>query len=156
MMGFLTAGVTSADAVGVFAQWQDANDMDSGFGFGVKHKFQIIPVIAIEARASWLHYDGSKGFATTDLFPLEAVGRAKLGLFYGGIGLGYYIATGDPLALKNSLGYSFLAGAEFTLFGLGAFAEGRYLLLEPDEKNIGGTRDMGGFGVNVGVVLPFF
>jgi hypothetical protein len=156
MSGVLAGGFSSAHAIGAFLQWQDAGDMDSGFGFGLKKKFQIIPIVAVEARASWLHYDQSGRYPDLDMFPLEAVGRAKLAFFYGGLGVGYFINTGDD-SPKNSLGWSIVVGGEFTLFGLGAFAEGRYLFLEPDEKDsIGGSRDMGGLGANVGVILPFF
>ncbi len=156
MAGVLTGGVSSAKAIGVFAQWQDSKDADSGFGFGVKHKFQIIPIVAVEARASWLNYGSDGDAGDLNMFPLEAVGRAKLGLFYGGVGLGYYLMSGD-YSPKNTVGFSILAGAEFTLFGLGAFAEARYLVLDADgHDDIGGSVDMGGIGANVGVVLPFF
>jgi hypothetical protein len=51
----------------------------------------------------------------------------------------------------NSVGGFLGAGVDFSLGGLGAFAELRYLLLEP-----GGTYggDLSGFGANVGVTLP--
>mgnify|MGYP001813875490 CR=1 FL=1 len=154
MAGVLAGGVSTANAIGIFAQWQDSKDADSGFGFGVKHKFQIVPIVAIEARASWLNYGGDGG--DFNMFPLEAVGRASLGLFYGGAGVGYYISSGD-YSPDNTLGFSILGGAEFTLFGLGAFAEARYLFLDADgPSGYGGSVDMGGIGANVGVILPFF
>ena len=150
-VGFLTAGATGADAIGVFAEWQDSKDANSGFGLGVGHKFQIIPIVAAEARVSWIRYDGG-----LDMFPLEALGRAKLGLFYAGAGIGYYIFSAD-FAPKNTVGGFLMGGGEFTLLGLGAFAELRYLFLEPDNDDIiGGKIDMGGFGALVGVILPFF
>ena len=139
-----------AHAIGIFGQWQDS-DGESGYGLGLKHEFSIIPIISIEARASWLRY--SNDVADLDMFPLEAFGKAKLGMFYGGVGLGYYIMSGD-YAPKNTAGGFAALGIEFTLGGLGAFGEVRYLYLEPDME-AGGTVEMSGVGANVGVILPF-
>ena len=143
-----------AGALGAFAHWQNSEDMDSGFGFGVKHKFQIVPVLSAEARAAWIGY-GSKGsLASLNMYPLEAIAKAKLGLLYGGAGVGWYPFSGD-LSPKASVGGTILAGGEFTLFGLGAFAEGRYLFLEADEDDsIGTKRKMDGFGASLGVIIP--
>ncbi len=141
-----------ARAIGIFAQWQDSKDADSGYGVGLKKSFSIIPIISVEARASWLRYSGD-GSENLDMFPLEAFGRVSLGMFYGGVGLGYYIMSGDN-APKNSLGGFAAAGIEIGLAGLGVFGELRYLYLEPDHE-LGGTVDMSGIGANVGVTLPF-
>ena len=144
----ITAGsVTPAKAVNIFAQWQDTKDLDSGFGLGVGHKFQIIPIVSVEGRISYLRFD--KNSVGLNMFPFEALGRAKLGLFYGGVGLGYYFFSGD-FKPDNSFGGFIAGGIEFTLFGLGAYGELRYLLLEPDGGNLNG------FGAGLGVVLPFF
>jgi len=147
-LGFVTMTATSAHALGIFAQWQDAKDMDGAFGLGLKHTFSIVPIVGIEARVSYLRYSDGDGL---NLFPLEAFGRVNLGLFYGGVGLGYYIFSGNDLKPDNSVGGFLGAGVDFSLGGLGAFAELRYLLLEP-----GGTYggDLSGFGVNAGVTLP--
>jgi len=147
--------VLPAHAIGVFGQWQDSKDADSGYGLGLKHEFSIIPIISVEARASWLRYSADDGEGDLDMFPLEAFGRAKLGMFYGGVGLGYYIFSGD-YSPKNSVGGFAAAGIEITLLGLGAFGELRYLYLEPDlDGDISGTVDMSGIGANIGVTLPF-
>lgn len=155
-MLFTMGHVSPAKAIGGFVQWQSTNDMNSGFGLGLKKKFQIIPIIAIEGRASWMNIDADSPRPSLNAFPLEIVGRAKLGLIYGGGGLGYYLFSGDDPRPKSSGGGFVMGGAEFTLLGLGAFAEIRYLFLEPDLKDLRGSRDLGGFGANVGVVLPFF
>jgi len=139
-----------ANAIGIFGQWQDS-DGESGYGLGLKHEFSIIPIISIEARASWLRY--SDDVADLDMFPLEAFGKAKLGMFYGGIGLGYYIMSGD-FAPDSSLGGFAALGIEFGLGGIGAFGEIRYLYLEPDYES-GVSVDMSGIGANLGVTLPF-
>ena len=154
-MIFTTICTLPVNAIGFFAQWQDSKDEDSGYGFGLKQSFSIIPIISVEARASWLRYSSDDGAEDLDMFPLEAFGRASLGMFYVGLGAGYYIFSGES-APKNSFGGFAAAGIEITLLGLGAFGELRYLYLEPElDSNIGGTSDMNGFGANVGVILPF-
>lgn len=139
-----------AHAIGIFGQWQDS-DGESGYGLGLKQDFSIIPIISIETRISWLRY--SNDLSDLDMFPLEVFGKAKLGIFYGGVGLGYYMMSGD-FAPKNSFGGFAALGLEFDLSGLGAFVELRYLYLEPDFDS-GGTVEMSGIGANVGVSLPF-
>jgi hypothetical protein len=144
-----------SSSIGVFAQWQDSKDADSGYGFGVKHDFSIIPIISVEARASWLMYSGSGDEGDLDMFPLEAFACVKSGMLYGGVGVGYYILSGDN-SPKDSLGGFAAMGIDFNILGLGAFGELRYLYLEPDLDNEkGGTVDMSGIGANVGVTLPF-
>jgi hypothetical protein len=148
--GMLVISATPASALGVFSHWQDSEDMSSGFGFGLKHKFQIVPIVAIEARGAWINYGSEGRWPDLDMFPLEIAGRAKFGLFYGGLGTGYYLFSGD-FKSDDEVGGFIFTGAEFTLLGLGAFAELRYLTLEP-----GGDygRDLTGFGASLGVILP--
>lgn len=154
VVGLLAASAAPVAALGAFAHWQNSKDADSGFGFGLKHKFQIIPVFSAEARATWVGYGSSGSLESLNMYPLEAIGKAKLGLLYGGAGVGYYLFSGD-LSPKSSVGGTVLAGGEFTLFGLGAFAEGRYLFLEADEDEFfGGKIKMDGFGASVGVIVP--
>lgn len=145
--------ISPASAIGVFGQWQDSKDADSGYGLGLKHEFGIIPMIGIEARASWLRYSEENSDENLDTFPLEAFGKVKLGMFYGGIGLGYYIMSGD-YSPDSSLGGFAALGIDFGLGGLGVFGEVRYLYLEPDVET-GGSVDMSGIGANLGVTLPF-
>lgn len=156
MLVMLTLPATAGGSIGAFAQWQNTTDMDGGPGVGLKYNIQFLPIISFEARASWLRLHGGGRWADANAFPLEAVGRAKLGLLYGGVGGGYYIFSGDDFPPKNSLGTFILGGAEFSLLGLGAFSELRYLILKPDEKeNVGGSRDLSGIGANVGIILSF-
>ena len=144
-----------AHSIGIFGQWQDSNDGDSGYGLGIKQNFGIIPLISVEARASWLRYGGDDESGNLDMFPLEAFGRLNLGMFYGGVGIGYYLFSGD-YSPKNTVGGFAAAGIEISLLGLGVFGELRYLVLEPDlDTDIGGSVDMSGMGANIGVTLPF-
>ena len=137
-----------AQALAPFIQYQDTEDAGAGYGLGMKHTFLgLVPIVGFDLRASWLHYGDEKSFSSFEMFPLEVVATAKLGFFYGGLGGGYYITSGD-VKPDNSVGGFAAAGVGFKLMGLGAFAEVRYLLLEP------GADKMSGFGANVGVTLP--
>lgn len=145
-----------AHAIGIFGQWQDSNDADSGYGLGLKHEFGIIPLIGIEARASWLNYSLADSDESMNIYPLEAFGKVKIAMFYGGLGLGYYIMSGD-YAPENTVGGFAAVGIDISLLGLGFFGEVRYLVLEPEfDNDIGGSVDMGGVGANIGVTLPIF
>lgn len=149
LIGALLATVgtaTPARALGIFAQWQDSKDADSGFGFGVARSIPVVPLFRVEGRISYLGYDKS-----LHLFPVEAVGKVSFDKVYGGVGLGYYFITGSG-SPDNDIGGSLLAGVDFTLFGLGAFGEVRYLVLKPELS--GAEVDMNGFGATLGVLLP--
>lgn len=138
----------SAYALAPFIQYQDSKDAGAGYGVGAKHTFLgLVPIVGFDLRASWLHYGDDKFASSFEVFPIEVVATAKLGFFYGGLGSGYYIAAGE-FKPDNSVGGFAAAGVSFGLGGLGAFAEVRYLLLEP------GAADMSGFGANLGVTLP--
>ena len=143
-----------AGAIGVFGQWQDTKDADSGYGLGIKQDFSIVPVFSVEARASWLMFSDDAWDEDLNMFPLEAFGRAKLGMFYGGIGVGYYIMSGADW-LKNSVGGFGAVGIELGLGGLNAFGEVRYLYLEPEYDGIDGNADMSGIGAGAGDNRPF-
>ena len=136
----LTSFAPRAHSIGAFLSWWDGNDLTSGFGLGVKHDFNIIPVISADVRASWL------GFGDVNTFPIEAGAYASLGLFYGGLGVGYYILDSD---LDNSFGGFVLGGGKLTVLGLGAFGELKYTHLESQGINANGI------GVNIGATLPF-
>lgn len=145
----VTALASPAQAIGLFAQWQDSQDAGSGYGLGAKHTFlKLLPIVDLEGRVSWLHYDSDEVPSSFEAFPLEAVGTVSFGILYGGLGVGYYLFSGD-VKPDDTVGGFVAGGASFGLLGLSAFAELRYLLLEPD----GG--DMSGVGVHVGAALGF-
>ncbi len=147
MLAVLAA--SPAQALSLFAQWQDSSDAGSAYGLGAKHAFlKLMPIVDLEGRVSWLHYGGDEVPSSVEAFPLEAVGTVSLGVFYGGLGVGYYMFSGD-VAPDNSVGGFVAGGASFGLLGVRAFAELRYLLLEP------GDADMSGIGAHVGASLGF-
>jgi hypothetical protein len=151
----LVTGIAGpAHALGGYLAWQDSKDADTGFGFGLKQKYQIVPVVALEGRATWIAY-GDENFGTEtgslNAFPLEVVARAKLGILYGGAGLGYVFFSGPEGKPDGDVTTTILGGGEFSLLGLGAFAELQYRFLEPEAS--GAKVDLSGFGVNAGVLF---
>lgn len=142
-----------AHSIGAFLSYWNGSDTDNGYGAGLSHQIKLVPLISGEVRASWLsHSDG--GF-DMNLYPLEGLVRAKLGLFYAGLGGGYYIFSGkDGVELDNDWGAFGVAGLELTVAGIGVFGELKYTWIEtkmtaPTESDV----DASGIGVNVGVVF---
>jgi opacity protein-like surface antigen len=155
----LGAASPNAHAVGVMASWWKLDDADEdGFGFGLRQKTSFTPLFAIDTRASWI------GFSDSDLnmFPLEAAGEVSLGLFYGGIGLGYYIFDADNVDLDNNFGWFLVGGIEVALAKVGVFGEIKWTQLETDFNDVDPNLDdvptslnADGIGFNLGVTLPF-
>ena len=138
-----------AKSIGAFVSYWNGEDIDNGYGLGVKHKFQIIPIFAVDIRASWLSFSDDP--VDLNMFPLEATALAKLGMFYGGVGAGYYIFDGKNVDLDNAPGGFILAGIQFALGGMGVFGELKYTWVE--SKVSGNTVDASGIGVNLGVLF---
>ena len=151
VLAVVTSMAGEAKCLGIFGSYWNGEDIDNGYGLGVKHKFQIIPIFAIDARASWLSF--SDDSADLNLYPLEATALAKLGMFYGGVGAGYYIFEGKDVDFDNAAGGYILAGIQIALGGLGAFGELKYTWVE--SKVDDDTVDASGVGVNLGVLLGF-
>jgi hypothetical protein len=138
-----------AKSLGAFVSYWNGADIDNGYGLGVKHKFQIIPIFAIDVRASWLSFSDDP--VDLNMYPLEATALAQLGLFYGGVGAGYYIFSGNDLDYENAVGGFLLAGVKLSLGGLGVFGELKYTWVEPKVNDV--TFDASGVGVNLGVLF---
>jgi len=151
VLAVVTSMAGEAKCLGIFGSYWNGEDIDNGYGLGVKHKFQIIPIFAIDARASWLSFSDDP--VDLNMYPLEATALAKLGMFYGGVGAGYYIFDGKDVDLDNAAGGFILAGIEIALGGLGVFGELKYTWVE--SKVGDATVDASGAGVNVGVLLGF-
>lgn len=146
----VVAGMSGeARSIGIFGSYWNGKDIDNGYGIGVKHKFQLIPIFAVDVRGSWLSF----GENTTDLnlYPLEATALASLGMFYGGVGAGYYIFDGKDSDYDNAAGGFALGGLKLALGGLGVFGELKYTWVESkiSEKTVSAN----GVGVNLGVLL---
>jgi len=133
----------NAHAIGVYGQWWDTDAAGDGFGIGVKQKVFGIPMLKIDARATWVNFDDSK----LDAIPLEATANLG-GLIYGGVGFGYYILNTDNFDVENQWGASIQLGVEFAPVKFGGFAEVRYTWLDSSSY-------LDGYAVNLGVIWNF-
>lgn len=134
---------TQAHSIEAFLSYWNGKDTDNGYGLGIGHQIKIIPILFADVRASWLSF----GDTDVSVFPLEGLFGAKLGMFYGGVGPGYYIFDG----LDNAWGGFGVGGLKFTIAKIGAFAELKYTWVET--KNNLGDVDASGVGLNVGVIF---
>ncbi|MCZ6766698.1 MAG: hypothetical protein O7D32_07175 [bacterium] len=146
----LVSFTPKAHSIGVFGSWWNSNDIDNGFGLGANHQIQIIPLVGADVRVSWINFDVDGG-ESVNMFPFEAAGYAKLGLFYAGLGIGYYVFDSD---IDNSLGGFIFGGASVALADLGVFGELKYTFVETEISTL--KVDASGIGLNLGVTLPFF
>lgn len=144
------AAATPAHAIGIFASyWNLDKSNDDAWGVGLRQDKAVSPLISIHTSATWVKFSD----AEVDMFPLEVAAVGNLGLFYGGIGGGYYIFSGGQADLDNNWGWFAVAGAKIALGGLGVFGELRWNELSADIKDTDLNVDLNGVGVNVGVML---
>lgn len=79
-----------AQALSVYGSYWRAYDRNkNGFRILLRHRQSITPLFALDGRACWVGFDGF------NVYPLELTGVARLGIFYGGPGVGYYISDGE-------------------------------------------------------------
>jgi len=148
----------SANAIGIFASWWTIDESnDDGFGGGLRSKTQIVPMVAIDTRVSWVKFSDTVDMS---VFPIEATGILKLGMLYAGIGVGYYIFSADDVDLENAFGWYLAGGIEVSLSKFGVWGEVKWTMLSPDiegvDPDLGDVPtelDADGIGFNVGVML---
>lgn len=141
LMVALVGGMApQAQAIGLFGAWQNAKDLNSGFGVGVTAPIDL-GLLRIDPRASWYSY----GNSNVDVFPLDIAGEIDLGIVYGGLGISYYIIDSG---IDNRWGYFALAGVKFSLSKVTLFAD----LIWRGSDNLSSI-DFSGGGLNVGVVF---
>jgi hypothetical protein len=141
----------AANALGAYATWWNTSGGDNGFGIGLRHRTPITPLFAIDARAAWVKFSD----ADFDMFPLEATGLVTLGLFYGGVGAGYYFFSGDT-KIKSDFGWHILAGGELGVGPVGVFGEARWGMLSPKLDIPGEPEvDLDQLSLSAGVRLGF-
>lgn len=153
----LGAAVPQAHAIGIMASWWNMDEAnDDGFGGGLRTKTQIIPMVAIDTRISWINFSD----AETNVFPIEATGILKLGMLYAGLGVGYYIFDADGADLDNNFGWYLVGGIEVGLSKFGVFGEVKWTQLstdisgvDPDLGDVPTELDADGIGFNIGVML---
>ena len=166
-VGLAQAGGIS-QRVGLFATYQDTEDMEDGYGAGLKYVilFQdVAPRLdcGIDVRTSWLTYDSDDNDfrADLDIIPVELLAVAGYKVadgtrLYTGAGAGYYFFDSDEIELDDDIGLVAMLGCDQRVTDmLSLFAEAKYLWLEPDVETSGAAADMdiGGIGANVGVAL---
>ena len=106
----------NAHAVGIYGIRTMSDDYDDdAYGIGIKDKKDFTRMLSMDMRVSYVFNEDA------DIIPIEATGLVKLGMLYGGVGVGYYIFTGDN-NLNSAIGWYFLAGIEImpgpvTFFG---------------------------------------
>ena len=140
------AFVGQAQAIGPFLSWQNADDLDNGYGVGVAVPRSMTPLFRIDPRVSWYSYTG--GDNDLNAFPVDLIGELNMGLFYGGVGASYTIYDNE---IEDRWGYSVVVGAKFMLGGTGVFAD---LMWRGSEKKDNASAD--GVGLNVGVLFGGF
>jgi hypothetical protein len=152
-MACLGASTQDANAVGVYGIWWMPDDSDDdGWGIGIKDRKNFTPLVAIDMRISYV------GFSSADIIPIEATGLVKLGMLYGGVGVGYYIFTGDN-DLSSTIGWYLMAGIELLPGPVQVFGEVKWQSLQPDlDIPAGGDVNLDAIvlhaGVAMGKVLP--
>lgn len=142
----------SAHAIGVMASWWKIDESnEDGFGFGLRSKVQVAPMVAFDTRGSWIKF----GDPDTNVFPIEATGILQLGMVYGGIGLGYYIFDADGADIDNDFGWYLVGGVDVGVGKFGIFGEVKWtkITTDVDFGDVPAELDADGIGFNVGVLF---
>ena len=161
----LVAGCAHGSGVefGAFASSLDSDDLDEGYGGGVKLELNPIDLLSVDARASYLRFDDTD----IDMVPLEVAGLVNFAMLaehfvpYAGVGVGYYLFDGDGADLDDEVGFFPVVGLEIGLQPVSVLIEGRWLFLEADVDSAEAELDnlseatVDGFGVNVGLLIRF-
>jgi hypothetical protein len=141
----ICAPLAEAALGGYYSYWQ-GDDLDSGNGVGGRATILHLAIVEVDARISVLRFDKPGVTAV----PIELAGYASLGVFYGGLGVGYYIFDEK---IVDSGGTFVLLGAKVALMGFGFFAETNYRFIQPTVNNV--EIDASGVGASFGVLLGF-
>ncbi len=136
----------NAHAVGIYGIWWMPDDVDDdGYGIGIKDKKNFTSLVSMDVRVSYIFNDEA------DIFPIEATGLVKLGMLYGGLGVGYYIFTGDN-NLNSAIGWYFLGGIEIAPGPISFFGEVKWQSLDP-EIDGNGSVNLDALVIHAGVNL---
>jgi opacity protein-like surface antigen len=153
---------------GPFATYQNTEDMEDGYGAGLKYVLMFQDVVpnldcGIDVRTSWLTYDSDDNDfrADLDVIPIEVSAVARYEVLdgtraYVGMGVGYYFIDSDEIEIDDEVGLSAMLGCDQRIVDkLSVFAEVRYLWLEPDLdiRGLDADVDLSGVGANVGLAL---
>lgn len=166
------AAQTLSQQAGPYASWLNAEDLDNGFGVGLKYSLMMQEVaptlpglgLGFDIRAGWLTFDGDDNDygIDMDMFPVELSALVGYEVMkgarpYAGVGGGYYFFDADSsrFDVDDEFGVYVILGWDQKVYeGISVFAEAKYLWLEPEIKGTGRSKadlDVGGFGTNLGV-----
>lgn len=151
-VALLGIAAPSAHALGVYGIWWMPDDSDDdGYGIGIKDKRSFTPLLAVDGRVSYVSFSEPDA----GLIPLEMTGMVSLGVWYAGVGAGYYFVTGDN-AVKDTFGYYFLAGLELGLGGTSVFGEVKWQALTPEiDIPNGGDVNLDALVIHAGATFGF-
>ena len=80
----------SANGLGLYGSYLDGDDFEAGYGAGAKLKLDIIDILALDFRGSWIRFDEVE----TDVIPIEAALLLQIPgdslVLYGGVGVGIF------------------------------------------------------------------
>jgi hypothetical protein len=162
-----------ASGIGLLSEYWSPADLDSGFGWGGKIKFDIGSYVALEVRGSYFpdltrDEDMSDIDVTVIRNEVDLIGRVpigKRGEAYAGGGAGYYLldaefSNGQSLDLGDEFGGFGIGGVQFSpVENLGLFAEFKYTIVEgsfdDDEFGSDNKLDLNGFGASVGAMFTW-
>lgn len=125
---------------GLFAAWQDAKDLNSGFGIGATAPADL-GLLRIDPRISWYNYSNRD----VNVFPLEIAGEINLGIVYGGLGASYYLIDSD---IEDRWGFFAVAGAKLSLGRVTLFGD----LIWRGSETLQSI-DFDGAGLNLGILF---
>jgi opacity protein-like surface antigen len=165
----LLAGPASAADFGLFGSYWDTSDADEALGGGVKLNFARF----LELRATYFSDVTADTTPESRDFEVKAI-PLEAGLVfkfapgerftpYIGGGAGYYLLDTNRGDIDDETGWYAVAGADIkTERGIGFMAEAIYRSMEATVRDDDPTDiidrvniDLGGFGVNAGLVWSF-
>lgn len=167
--GLANAGEV-AQQVAPFAAYQNTEDMDNGYGGGLKYAVTydgLMPHldVGVDVRAAWLTFseDDNDYGVDLDMVPIELTFLARYEVLdgskpYVGVGVGYYFFDSDEIDIDDELGcYGIVGWNQKVMEHLSVFAEAKYLLLEPDVNGVASTADidLSGVGANIGIAMDW-
>lgn len=165
------AGPATAAEIGVFGSYWDTADADEAIGFGTKLRFGIVELRGTYFQDVTADTEDDEEGIDVRAIPLEvgfAVKFAKdaaVSPYLGGGG-GYYLLDANDFDVDDEIGWYAVAGADFgrQFSGMSFNVEAIYRGMEATVREASDglpevdeevDLDLGGFGLNAGLVFTF-